>query len=50
MTRARILQEVRRMRFEELYARRQRRDVDDDGGRRDAGRDGTDVSPLEWPL
>ena len=27
MTRARILQEVRQMRFEELYARRQRRDV-----------------------
>jgi DNA-binding transcriptional regulator YiaG len=27
MTRARILQEVRQMRFEELYERRQRRDV-----------------------
>ena len=27
MTRARILQEVRQMQFEELYARRQRRDV-----------------------
>jgi len=27
MTRARILQEVRQMRFEELYGRRQRRDV-----------------------
>jgi DNA-binding transcriptional regulator YiaG len=25
MTRARVLQEVRQMRFEELYARRQRR-------------------------
>ena len=27
MTRARILQEVRQMRFEELYERRHRRDV-----------------------
>jgi DNA-binding transcriptional regulator YiaG len=27
MTRATVLQEVRQMRFEELYARRQRRDL-----------------------
>ena len=27
MTRARVVQEVRQMRFEELYARRQRRDL-----------------------
>jgi len=27
MTRARVLQEVRRMRFEELYGRRQRREL-----------------------
>ena len=27
MTRARVLQEVRQMRFEELYARQQKRDV-----------------------
>ena len=48
MTRARIQQEVRQMRFEELYERRQRRD--DGGGGRDARGDRADVSPLEWAL
>ena len=37
MTRASILQEVRQMRFEELYERRQQRELNDGGGGRRCG-------------
>ena len=50
MTRATVLQEVRQMRFEELYKRRQRRELTIGGCGGYVRRDGTDVSPLEWPL
>ena len=50
MTRARILQEVRQMRFEERYERRQRRDVTMAEAAEMLGGDGADVSPLEWPV
>ena len=50
MTRATVLQEVRQMRFEELYERRQQRTLTMAEAARDAGGDGADVSPLEWPV
>ena len=49
MTRARILQEVRQMQLEELYERRQRRDVIVGGVGRDSRGDGADVSPIVDP-
>ena len=50
MTRARVLQEVRQMRFEVTLRAAAATEPHDGGGGRDAGCDRADVSPLEWPL
>ena len=50
MTRATVLQEVRPMRFEELYARRQQRELTMAEAAEMLGGHRADVSPLEWPL
>ena len=50
MTRATVLQEVRQMRFEELYERRQRRTLTMAEAAEMLGVTRADVSPLEWPL
>lgn len=50
MTRATVLQKVRRMRFEELYARQQRRELTMEDAAEMLGGDGADVSPLAGAL
>ena len=50
MTRATVLQEVRQMRFEELYARRQRGDLTMVEAAEMLGDHGADVSAVEYPL
>jgi hypothetical protein len=50
MTRANVLQEVRQMRFEELYARRQQRELTMAEAGGDARGDRADVSAVEYPL
>ena len=50
MTRATVLREVRQMRFEELYARRQRRDLTMVEAAEIWGGHGADIPSVERPL
>jgi hypothetical protein len=50
MTRAIVLQEVRQMRFEELYARRQRRELTMVDAAEMLRRDRADLPSMEYPL